>query len=79
VSEPLPLTREQIAQSRVIAKGRRIRDVDRLVTEYGGRASRWIKKASPRLLDQDGEHEYHWYEHHGLGHFEIKRKPVNDA
>jgi hypothetical protein len=33
----------------VIAKGNRIRDVQRLVHTYGGRASRWVKKSSPRF------------------------------
>jgi hypothetical protein len=32
-----------IAQSRVIAKGKRIRDVRRLVATYGGKASKWLK------------------------------------
>lgn len=79
MSDPLPLTAAQLAQSRVIAKGRRIRDVERLVADYGGRASRWTKKASPVCLDENGEYEYHWYEHQGLGRFEVKRKPVNHA
>jgi len=33
-------------QSRVIAKGERIRDVYRLVARYGGRRSKWVKKSS---------------------------------
>lgn len=68
-----PLTREILSQSRVIARGRRIRDVDRLLATYGGQASRWVKKSSAVLSDDDGEFEYHWYEHHGLGRFEIRR------
>lgn len=47
------LTREMLSQSRIIAKGNRIRDVDRLVESYGGRRSGWIKKSSP-LFTQDG-------------------------
>ena len=35
-----------MAQSRVIAKGERIRDVYRLVARYGGRRSKWVKKSS---------------------------------
>jgi hypothetical protein len=35
--------------TRVIAKGRRIRDVDRLVATYGGVASKWVKKSSPHV------------------------------
>lgn len=70
------LTRRMISQSRVISKGRRIRDVERLVRTYGGRVSRWVKKSSPRFED-DGQHfEYHWYEPPGLGRVELKRKEV---
>jgi hypothetical protein len=41
------LTQRMIAQSRVIAKGNRIRDVQRLVETYGGKRSQWVKKSSP--------------------------------
>ncbi len=68
-----------ISQSRVIAKGGRIRDVERLVVTYGGRASRWAKKSSPRLEDAMGRFEYHWYEHPGIGRVELKRKQVNEG
>jgi hypothetical protein len=51
-----------LAQARVIAKGNRIRVVQRLVSRYGGRAAKWTKKSSPQF-DIDGElFEYHWYE-----------------
>jgi hypothetical protein len=65
-----------ISQSRVIAKGRRILDVERLVTTYGGSASRWVKKSSPRLEDEEGLYEFHWYEHPNIGRVELKRKQV---
>ena len=66
-----------LAQARVIAKGKRIRDVERLVERYGGRPSKWVKKSSPRF-DIAGEHfEYHWYEHPGVGKVEVKRKQVS--
>lgn len=72
------LTRELIAQSRVIAKGRRIRDLPRLIERYGGSPSKWTKKSSP-AFEVDGDlYEYHWYEHHGIGRFEVKRKKVSD-
>jgi len=45
-----------IAQSRVIAKGKRIRDVRRLVETYGGKSSKWVKKSSPRF--EMGVHQY---------------------
>ncbi|MBF0376351.1 MAG: hypothetical protein HQK72_02605 [Desulfamplus sp.] len=70
------LTKELITNSRVIAKGRAIRDLKRLVQEYGGQSSMWIKKSS-QIVEFEGElYEYHWYEHHGLGRFEIKIKKV---
>lgn len=71
------LSRRILAQARVIAKGKRIRDVGRLVTRYGGRPSEWIKKSSP-LFEVGGQHfEYHWYEHPGIGKVELKRKQVD--
>ena len=76
--EFLELTKELIARSRVIAKGRGIRDMKRLIQEYGGKPSMWTKKSSPPV-EVDGEmYEYHWYEHHGIGRFEIKIKKVRD-
>ena len=78
MSEALPkLTREAITQSRVIAKGTRIRDVGRLVATYGGRSSKWLKKSSRRFEVDGTQYEYHWYEHHGVGKVEMKRKRVN--
>jgi len=62
----------------VIAKGRRIRDIERLLRERGGKPSMWTKKCSP-AVEIDGDlFEYHWYEHHGIGRFEMKRKKVRD-
>jgi hypothetical protein len=70
------LTKELIARSRVIAKGRGIRDLKRLVQDYGGKPAAWVKKSSPPV-EMGGEvYEYHWYEHHGIGRFEIKLKKV---
>lgn len=72
----LKLTRQMLGQARVIAKGKRIRDFCRLVTTYGGRPSKWVKKGSPPF-EIEGEHfEYHWYEHPGIGRVEMKRKQV---
>ncbi len=65
-----------MAQSRVIARGKRIREVDRLLDQYGGQRSKWLKKSSP-VFEKDGARfEYHWYEHHGIGRVEIKVKKV---
>jgi hypothetical protein len=67
------LTKERLARARVIAKGRRIRDVERLVETYGGEASRWRKLATEPFMESPGRLiELHWYEHHGVGRFEIK-------
>lgn len=70
---PPELTKEMLSNSRVIARGRRIRDLQRLLDTYGGTPTRWVKKST--LVSRDGPVavEYHWYEHHGLGRFEIKR------
>ena len=73
------LTRQILSEARVIAKGKRIRDVRRLVARYGGRASQWVKKSSP-LIEIAGEHfELHWYEHPEIGRFEIKQVRVNGS
>ena len=61
-----------LSQALVIAKGRRIREVERLVAQYGGRASKWVKKSSPQFEIAGERFEYHWYEHPGIGRFEVK-------
>lgn len=72
----IELTKDLISQSRVIAKGERIRDVQRLVDTYGGKISEWVKKSSPPI-DQNGIfYEYHWYECYGIGRFETKLKVI---
>jgi hypothetical protein len=43
-----------LAQARVIARGKRIRDVRRLVAQYGGKASTWVKRSSP-VIEVAGE------------------------
>ena len=52
------LTPRMLTQSRVIAKGNRIRDVERLVRTYGGKRSTWVKKSSPRF--ELGQHHYEY-------------------
>ena len=75
--KPSRLTREFLAHSRVIARGKRIRDVERLVSKYGGRESQWVKKSSPEFEKHGNRFEYHWYEHPGIGKVEIKEKRIN--
>ena len=71
------LSRKMLSAARVIAKGERIRDVRRLVAQYGGKASRWVKKSSPQFEVAGRRFEYHWYEHHGVGRFEAKQVQVS--
>ena len=71
---PFELSKQQLSQSHVIAKGRRIREVNRLVEMYGGTAKGWVKKSSPSLIIEGRLAEIHWYEHRGLGRFEEKVK-----
>ena len=71
-------TKELIAHSRVIAKGRGIRGLNRLIQDYGGQPSMWTKKSSPPVEIEGAMYEYHWYEHHGIGRFEIKIKKAKD-
>jgi len=66
-----------LAQSRVIARGKRIRDVGRLVRSHGGKPSSWVKKASPPFKMAGQTYEYHWYERRGIGRVEVKRKRVD--
>ncbi len=66
-----------LAQSRVIAKGKRIRDLRRLLGTYGGAPSKWVKKSGPTFEVAGRLFEYHWYEHPDFGRMEVKRKEVN--
>ena len=66
-----------LAQSRVIAKGRRIRDLRRLVETYGAVPAKWTKKSGPLFEVGELLFEYHWYEHPEVGRVETKRKQVN--
>ncbi len=53
------LSKELIARSRVIAKGRKIRELNRLLQEYGGKPSVWTKKSSPPVGIGGEIYEYH--------------------
>ena len=77
VNAPVEFTRQVLSQSRVIAKGKRIREAKRLVAQYGGTASKWVKKSSPQLEIAGNRVEYHWYEHSGIGRFEITEVLIN--
>ena len=56
--------------SKTIAKGSKIRCVNRLVSDYGGKAANWVKVKS---WDELGN-EIHWYFHQGIGVVEAKPK-----
>jgi hypothetical protein len=71
------LTKQQLTQSRVIAKGKKIREVQRLVDDYGGMARNWMKKSSPPFFFEGRLIEIHWYEHQGLGRFEERVKRLD--
>ena len=64
----------------IIAVGNSIREVDRLREDYG--RGRWRKLKGRALIRlEDGrirEAELHWYEAHGIGRFEFKRKRYLD-
>jgi nucleotidyltransferase/DNA polymerase involved in DNA repair len=66
----------ELSDIETIAVGRRIRDLPRLRRLYG--KGRWRKmKGIARIRLKNGrEHvaELHWYEAHGIGRKEIKRK-----
>ncbi len=63
-----------------IATGRAIRDLARLQRSYG--KGRWRKmKGSARIRLRNGDvrlAEVHWYEAHGIGKREFKRKRYLD-
>ncbi len=72
------LPKEMVAHSRLIAKGNRIREVQRLLDLYGGQRTNWTKKSSPVFEDMGSYFEYHWYEHPDVGKVEIKLKEVSE-
>jgi hypothetical protein len=39
----------------------------------------WLKKSSPPIEIAGDIYEYHWYEQHGIGRFEVKRKKVKES
>lgn len=70
----------EISQIETIAVGRRIRDLPRLRRLYG--TGRWRKLKGVALVQlRSGtvrRAEVHWYEAHGIGRKEIKRKRYVD-
>jgi hypothetical protein len=69
-----------ITEVEIIAVGKSIRDLPRLRKVYG--SGRWRKlKGVARIRLASGEvrvAELHWYEAHGIGKKEIKRKRYLD-
>lgn len=70
----------EITVLETIASGRGIRDLRRLQRNYG--KGRWRKmKGSARIRLRNGDvriAEIHWYEAHGIGKREFKRKRYLD-
>ena len=69
-----------IAQVETIAVGRRIRELARLQKVYGKGRRRKLKGIA-RIRVRGGsirKAELHWYEAHGIGRKEIKRKRYLD-
>jgi hypothetical protein len=66
----------EIDEIEIIASGRAIRDLARLKKQYG--EGRWRKlKGIATIRLRDGticKAELHWYEAHGIGRKEFKRK-----
>jgi hypothetical protein len=65
-----------ITDIEVIAIGNSIRDLERLCDQYGD--GRWRKMKGIALIQLSNGHvrkaEIHWYEAHGIGRKEFKRK-----
>jgi hypothetical protein len=71
---------EEIAHVETIAVGKRIRELPRLEKQYG--SGRWRKmKGEAKIRLRNGRvvrAELHWYEAHGIGRKEFKRKRYLD-
>lgn len=71
---------EEITGVETIAVGRQIRELSRLEKQYG--SGRWRKmKGQARIRLKSGRvvrAEIHWYEAHGIGKKEFKRKRYLD-
>ena len=70
----------EISDVETIAVGNRIRELSRLRRSYG--KARWRKLKGVALIrlrsGQLREAELHWYEAHGIGRKEVKRKRYLD-
>ncbi len=70
----------EISDIEIIAAGREIRELGRLRKQYG--SGRWRKLKGTALIrlprGQVRRAELHWYEAHGIGKKEIKRKRYLD-
>lgn len=70
----------EISDIETIAVGRHIRDIARLRRRYGG--GRWRKMKGTALVRLASGRirltELHWYEAHGIGKKELKRKRYLD-
>ena len=74
----MKLTADMLAKARIVARGYRIRELDRLMKTYGGDGKQWLKKSTPVLDAISSGYEIHWYEHPQVGKVELKRKEVQE-
>lgn len=66
-----------MGQAEVIAAGRKIRDLRRLIRTYGRGRWRKVKRQAVVRFKDSGlvrQEEVHWYEAHGIGKREFKIK-----
>ncbi len=52
----------------MMARGRKIRDIRRLKSTYGGRTRDWTKRSSSQYVGRDGmRQQTHWYQNRRTG------------
>ena len=70
----------QIVDVKIIAVGKQIRDLDYLQRAYG--KGRWRKLKGIAMIELSNgkirQAELHWYEAHGIGKVDLKRKRFVD-
>jgi hypothetical protein len=75
--KPVPkLTSEMLTHARIIASGWGIRDINRLLRQYGGQTKKWKKKSTLPFPHEGKMVEVHWYEHRGIGRVDEKAKVI---
>ena len=65
---------QMLANAQVLVRSGRIRDIKKLVKQYGGKPHGWVHKTGPAFNVRHLIFEYHWYEHPGIEPVNIKLK-----